>query len=87
MALFSKTTKTPSHTERLAGLAATKEAALSVFAVAAQDLESVASEAAEVFNDIDFQIGHLRDVQGEVAEQHAEAKNKARLIRESFLGG
>lgn len=86
MAFFSSK-KTPTHTERLAGLAATKEAALSVFAVAAQDLESVASEAESVYGDVDFQIGHLREVQDEAVTVAAEAKNKARLIRESFLGG
>jgi hypothetical protein len=86
MALFSSK-KTPTHTERLAGLAATKEAALSVFAVAARDLESVVDEAGQVFNDIDFQIDHLKAVQAEAATTAAEAQNKARLIRESFLGG
>ena len=85
MPLF-KTASTPTHEEKLLSLAATKEAALSVFAVAEADLHGVRAEAEQVYSDLDAEIGRLRLLQDEAALTSDEARSKAAKIRSTFLG-
>ena len=79
-------TKTETHEQKLAAVAATKEAALSVFAAAASDLHAAADQAEELHSDLDFQISRLRELQDAAAVESAESRSKAAQIRATFLG-
>jgi len=72
--------------DKLAGVSATKEAALSVFVTAANDLEAVADEADLVQQTADSEAEYLDQLAYSARQEATEARTKAALIRESFLG-
>lgn len=84
MAFRKKTT--PTLQERLNATAATKAAALSVFAAAADDLEAAAIEAEEVRSSANQEANWLDQIAVAARQEAHEARTKATLIRESFLG-
>jgi hypothetical protein len=72
--------------ERLNATSATKAAALSVFEAAAADLQSTADEAHALRLEIVAEISRLHELEAAVYAERQDAKTKAALIRESFLG-
>lgn len=78
--------KTETHEQRLARTTASKDAALGVFATAAEQLDAAHAAAEEVYADLDFEISRLAALRDKADRESDEARSKAALIRKTFLG-
>jgi len=85
MPFVRKSTATPTLDERLAGHAATKAAAMSVFESAARDLDTVAESATALSEEISEEILRLDEISVAAESEATDAADKAAKIRALFV--
>ena len=85
MALKKKATP-PTIEDRLAGVAATKAAALSIFEVAARDLDDAATEANEIRDLVLAEIDRLTEIANAAEAEAVDAADSAGRFRALILG-
>lgn len=85
MNIIRKAPATPTHDERIAAAEAKKGAALSVFALAVDDLRAAEAEALAVHDEIEEEIERLVSLRGAAADAADAAAEKATTLS-AFLG-
>lgn len=85
MPFVRKPVSAPTLEDRLAGHAATKAAAMSVFEQAATDLDEVRDSAYALSNEIGDEIIRLDEISAAAEAEAADAEIKASKIRALFV--